>query len=181
MSFQAYLDAIRAKTGQSADELAAMAGAKGLARPADVVAWLKTVHGLGHGHAMAVVAVMRRSGQPARSADERVAGYFSGSKARWRSAYEQLFEAAKAFGPDVGVSPGATYLSLTRGGKKFAIIQAGGERMDVGIKLRGAAAEGRFEPAGSWNAMVTHRVRVANAAQLDGELLDWLRRAYAAA
>jgi hypothetical protein len=53
--------------------------------------------------------------------------------------------------------------------------------MDVGVKLKGAAPVGRFEASGSWNSMVTHRVRVTAADQVDAELLDWLRLAYAAA
>ena len=181
MSFQAYLDNIRAKTGKSADELAAAVRQKGLAKPAEIVAWLKTDLGLGHGHAMAVVALMRSQDQPARSAEDRVDSYFSGAKARWRALYDALFAKAQGFGPDVALSPGATYLSLTRDGRKFAIVQASGERIDVGIKLKGEPASGRFEAAGAWNAMVTHRVRVTDPEQLDDELSDWLKRAYEAA
>ena len=76
---------------------------------------------------------------------------------------------------------GATYLSLLKGGRKFAIVQAVGERMDLGVKLKGAPASGRLEDAGAWNAMVTHRIRITEEAQLDEEVLGWLRQAYAKA
>ncbi|MBL0769280.1 DUF4287 domain-containing protein [Sphingopyxis sp. XHP0097] len=65
MSFQAYLDNIQSKTGQSPDDLQAQAIDKGLADDAGlapgvkagaVIDWLKTDFGLGHGHAMAIVA-----------------------------------------------------------------------------------------------------------------------------
>jgi len=39
----------------------------------------------------------------------------------------------------------------------------------------------RVEPSGSWNSMVTHRVRVTDPAQVDAELIGWLRAAYDAA
>jgi hypothetical protein len=52
------------------------------------------------------------------------------------------------------------------------------ERFDVGIKLKGAAPAGRLTPAGSWNAMVTHRVSVKNPGDVDPELIRWLRSAY---
>jgi hypothetical protein len=69
-----------------------------------------------------------------------------------------------------------------KGGKKFGIVQvSAAERLDVGIKLKGAAATERFESAAAWNPMVTHRVRVANPKDLNAELLKWLKQAYEAA
>jgi hypothetical protein len=41
--------------------------------------------------------------------------------------------------------------------------------MDVGIKLKGEEPTERLTRAGSWNSMVTHRVRIADAAQLDAD------------
>lgn len=68
MSFQAYLDNIRTKTGQSADDLRAQAAQKGLTddtglapgvKAGAVIDWLKADYGLGHGHAMAIVAFIK--------------------------------------------------------------------------------------------------------------------------
>ncbi len=53
-----------------------------------------------------------------------------------------------------------------------------GERMDIGIKLKNMAATGRFEEAGAWNAMVTHRVRITAPEQIDAEVINWLKQAY---
>ncbi|HEX9037492.1 MAG TPA: DUF5655 domain-containing protein [Ktedonobacterales bacterium] len=50
--------------------------------------------------------------------------------------------------------------------------------MDIGVKVKGAEPPARFEPAGNWNAMVTHRLRVSDPAQIDSEALAWLKRAY---
>jgi len=66
MSFQAYLDNIRAKTGKDPEDFKALATAAGVYRPdmkaGELVAWLKTAYGLGHGHAMAVWAVFKDKG-----------------------------------------------------------------------------------------------------------------------
>ena len=68
-----------------------------------------------------------------------------------------------------------------RNGKKFAIAQpSAADRFDLGIKLKGEPAGGRFEEAGTWNAMVTHRVRITDPSQVEAEVLAWLARAYAA-
>lgn len=75
-----------------------------------------------------------------------------------------------------------TYVNVRRAGKKFAILQpSSANRFDIGIKLKGVAPTERFEAAGSWNAMVTHRVRISDPEQVDDELLAWLKRAYDAA
>ena len=87
----------------------------------------------------------------------------------------------RKFGADIEVSPNLTYINLCRGTKKFAIVQAAVERLDIGIKLKGTKPTGRFEAAGSWNAMVTHRARITDPKQIDKELLTWLRQAYDAA
>jgi predicted transport protein len=110
--------------------------------------------------------------------EDHVAKHFTGAKARWKPTYDTLLAEIKAFGPGVTESPGSTYISLLRGGKKFAIVQVTANRPDLGIKLKGAPVEGRFEAAGAWNAMVTHRVRIDDPAQVDAEVIGWLRRAY---
>lgn len=66
-------------------------------------------------------------------------------------------------------------------GHASAIYKLTKDRMDVGIKLKGEPAKGRFAAAGKWNEMVTHRVRVTDPKQVDAELIGWLKKAYAAA
>jgi hypothetical protein len=72
MTFQAYLDNIRSKTGKTPADFFALAKAKGIAGPGltagRLVAWLKQDFNLGHGHSMAVWAVFKSKGwaPPAR-------------------------------------------------------------------------------------------------------------------
>lgn len=61
MSFQAYLDAVEDKTGCTPRELVDEATARGFGpgtKATPIVAWLQQVHGLGRGHAMAIVHVI---------------------------------------------------------------------------------------------------------------------------
>ena len=61
MSFQAYLDNIKAKTGKTPEDFRALAKRAGILTPdlkaSELVAWLKKEFDLGHGHAMAIWAV----------------------------------------------------------------------------------------------------------------------------
>lgn len=68
MSFQAYIDNIKAKTGKSPDDFKKLAEQKGFlkngeltvaTKAGDIVAWLKNDFELGHGHAMAIYAVFK--------------------------------------------------------------------------------------------------------------------------
>ena len=66
MSFQAYLDNIKAKTGKTPDDFHGAAREAGLLEPGtkatQIVAWLAKDYGLGRGHAMAIFAVFKRKG-----------------------------------------------------------------------------------------------------------------------
>lgn len=62
MSFQAYLDNIETKTGKTPNEFIELANAKGYGKDTksgEIVAWLKQDFNLGHGHAMAMVHVIK--------------------------------------------------------------------------------------------------------------------------
>lgn len=63
MSFQAYLDTIEKKTGLTPRELLYRAKERGFEGPGvnagDAIAWLGEDYGLGRGHAMALVHVIK--------------------------------------------------------------------------------------------------------------------------
>jgi hypothetical protein len=70
MSFQAYLDNIATQTGKSPDDFKRLAEKKGYTengtlragvKAGEIVAWLKEDFELGHGHAMAIVALLKGS------------------------------------------------------------------------------------------------------------------------
>jgi hypothetical protein len=66
MSFQAYLDNIEKKTGKTPAEFVELATAKGFGsdtKAGEIVTWLKTDFDLGHGHAMALVHVIKNGAQ----------------------------------------------------------------------------------------------------------------------
>jgi Domain of unknown function (DUF4287) len=63
MSFQAYLDNIKIKTGKTPADFKKLADKKGLLKPdvkaGEIIKWLKEDFDLGHGHAMAIYATLK--------------------------------------------------------------------------------------------------------------------------
>jgi hypothetical protein len=179
MSFQAYLDTVKTKTGKTPGDFAELATQRGLSKHGEIVAWLKSDFDLGHGHANAVTAAILKGEGRKASPEERVAKLFAGNKRTWRDTYDQLVGYVMDFGADVSVSANETYVNVLAGKKKFAILQpASHEHFDVGLKLGDVAPSKRLEPAGSWNNMVSHRVRLGEPNESDEELRGWLRQAY---
>jgi Domain of unknown function (DUF4287) len=77
MSFQAYINNIKAKTGKGPDDFRELARQQGFVengqikagiKAGEIVKWLKAEFALGHGHAMAVYALLK--GVKKESADE---------------------------------------------------------------------------------------------------------------
>ena len=184
MSFQAYIDTIKAKTGLDPEDFRALAEKRGLlsgdVKAGPVVDWLKQDFDLGRGHAMALVATFRTAQAAGSEPVDPLDKHFSGAKAHWRPEYESLLDSLQTLGP-VRVQATSSYISLLKGKAKFAIVAVTGERFDIGIKLKAVEPTDRFEASGSWNSMVTHRVRITDADQIDTEILEWLRKAYEAA
>ena len=85
-----------------------------------------------------------------------------------------------SFGSDVDLAPKKGYVSVRRK-KQFAILQPASARLDVGIQLKGVVPNDRLEASGSFNAMLSHRVRVTTLNQVDEQLIGWLKQAYEAA
>src|SRR5512142_1777160 len=105
ITYQAYLDNIQAKTGKSPEDFKALAAKKGFLKPGvkagEIVAWLKEDFGLGQGHAMAIVLLLRQVNAPRISPEQGISRHFSGNRAHWRKPYDQFARRLKKFGPDV--------------------------------------------------------------------------------
>jgi Domain of unknown function (DUF5655)/Domain of unknown function (DUF4287) len=174
---------IETKHGRSMEQWGALLSERGLSRHGQMMPVLKNEFGISHGNANRIaLEVLARAGGGARPvpAADPAEQLYGGRKAALRPVHERLMAAVQGLGDDVEVAPKKAYLSLRRR-KQFALIQPAAAHVDVGLILPGEAAAGRLEPSGNFNAMFTHRVRVATPEGVDGELSGWLRKAYEAA
>lgn len=76
------------------------------------------------------------------------------------------------------MSPKKSYVSLRRN-KQFALVQPSTRtRVDLGINFKDEPATSRLEKAGSFNAMVSHRVRLEKPSDVDKDVKAWLKKAW---
>jgi predicted transport protein len=179
---QSMINNLPDKTGKSLTEWHKVLGMASLEKHGEMVKLLKGDHGVGHGFANLIVHEYRNAASGgAQGEGALVDAQYTGAKADLRSVYDAIIRQVTSFGSDVEVSPKKTYVSLRRS-KQFALIQPSTKtRVDVGINLKGEKAGGRLENSGSFNAMVSHRVRITDKKEVDSVLKSWLRKAYDAA
>jgi hypothetical protein len=182
-ALESMIAGLQAKTGRTLEQWTKVVAGSGLSRHGEIVGMLKKDHGVTHGYANLIAhkSLASDAGSAAAAGEDLLGAQYSGAKAGLRPIYDALAAAVTAFGPDVELSLKKGYVSLRRS-KQFGLLQPStATRVDVGIQLKGVPPAGRLEASGTFNAMVTHRVRVASVAEVDGELVAWLRRAYEAA
>jgi hypothetical protein len=171
---------LAAQTGATVDQWMERARAKGFTRHGEILAWLKAEHGLGHGHANHIA---KRTLAPSAEAvvEDGVGHLFEGPKAAMRPLYDALTAAVTGLGADVELAPKKANVSVRRR-RQFALLQPSTPtRLDLGLILKDVPPAGRLEASGSFNAMFTHRVRLAAPGDIDAELNAWLKAAYDAA
>jgi hypothetical protein len=181
-ALQSQLRNIEATYGRPIAEWVTLIVASGLTKHNDVVAMLKTDHRMAHGaaHRVSLTAKNILAGQPAAgdTAGDPADELYVGTKSGLRPIHDRLMAQIDRFGRDVAVVPKKGYVSLRRA-KQFAMIQPStANRVDVGLILPPLPPTERLEAAGSWNRLFTHRVRLTQPADVDSELIAWLKDAY---
>lgn len=176
---QTQINNIQSKTGQSLAELYALITASGFDKHGQIRDFLKQELGLGHGDANTLAHFWRNEGAgtaaPPPPADV-LAEIYTGNKAELRPLHEQIMAAIDQLG-EFELAPKKGYVSLRRK-KQFAMVgPASKGRVEVGLNMKGIPATDRLveQPAGG---MCQYKVYLTDTAEVDDELLGWVRTAY---
>ena len=166
-------------SGKSQAEWLKLAGKQNFAKHSELVNWLKSEFGLGHGNANLIAHRAKQAaagGEP--TAEDLLAAQYSGAKAALKPLYDALISYIQSLGDDIELSPKKAYVSLRRN-KQFALIQPStASRLDIGLNLKGVDPSGKLEASGSFNAMCSHRIRLSTAADIDDSVKHYLAEAY---
>ena len=172
---------IAENTGKTVDQWVEIVKASGLEKHGQIVKMLKTDHGFTHGYANLVAHRTLKSSHVGASDDDLVTAQYAGPKADLKPIYDAIMKRVKGFGEGLEVAPKKAYVSL-RHKKQFGLVQPSTRtRVDVGINLKDREPGDRLEASGSFNAMVSHRVRLTSVDEVDDELEGWLKEAFDAA
>ena len=172
---------IAEKTGKPVEEWVKVVKAAALEKHGEIIKFLKADHDFTHGYANFVAHMTRQSSSIGQDAGDLVTAQYAGPKADLKPIYDTVIGIVEGFGDGLEVSPKKSYVSLRRK-KQFALVQPSTKtRVDLGINLKGKEPEGALEASGSFNSMVSHRVRLGSKDDVTEEVAGWLKEAFDAA
>ncbi len=173
------LENIQARTGKSLDELFALIRSSGVSKHSQIRDMLKEQLGMGHGDANTTTHLFLKDAEGGPSAEtgaDPLVGIYTGGKAHLRPLHEVVIARIESFGP-FEVAPKKAYVSLRRKRQFATVGPATKSAIQIGLNMRDVEAGDRLvaEPPGR---MCQYRVRISEPAEIDAELLRWIRTAY---
>ena len=184
-AIQTQLTNIQTRTGKSLDELRTVLHQSGLAKHSEIRAMFQRDLGLGYGDANMLAQVLRKTGAEGSNAaqaetpDDVVNALYAGVKAGLRPIHDRLMAEITQLGT-FEIAPKKGYLSLRRK-KQFAMLgPATNTRVEVGLNMKGVDATTRLAEMPS-GGMCNYKVKVTDVAEVDAELIAWIKRAYESA
>jgi len=167
------------RTGEGVAAWNARVREAGLADEASLRAWLAERGVTGYPQ---MLLVMERFGYPdflVASADELIDGQYR-DRPELRPILDAVLARASLVG-QVTVQARKTYVSLLTPRRTFAAVQPTTKRrVDLGLRLPDASSSARLLPApGVGNEAIAVRVPLSSVEEVDDEIEELLRRAYA--
>jgi len=171
------IENLQKNTGKSLEQWIAIVQKENFAKHGEVLKFLKEQHGLTHGFANLIAHKSRGSdAESAENQDDLITKQYQG-KEHFKPLYEKLMAEIQSFGKDIEIAPKNTYVSLRRK-KQFAILNpATKTRFEIGINLKGTEPTERLL-AEKPNSMCSHKINITSPAEIDKEVLGWIKKAY---
>lgn len=170
---------VEAKTGKTFAQLCKLIQDSGLEKVGEQRKMLMEQLGLGYGDANMLALRAKEAASAAPAEADPLDAIYSGPKAALRPLHDRLSAAIDKIGAHEK-APKKSNVSFRRK-KQFALIgPATKDLVELGLNAKDLPASPRLKvmPPGG---MCQYTVRLANAAEIDAELLGWIRAAYAAA
>lgn len=174
------IEVLERRTGVGLEAWNRRVAARAPATEADLRAWLDEQGVDGYPRMLLVYERFGYPGYLLAGADELIDHQYAD-----RPALRPILEALLAIAPtlgDVDVQARKTYVTLLTPRRTFASIEPRTRsRVDLGLRLPSPGREGRLEPSTSLGQSgMTARIALTSEDAVDDEVVDWLKRAYAA-
>jgi predicted transport protein len=171
---------IEARTSKTCEQLLSHIKGSGLSKHSEIVNMLKNDFSLGHGDANTLALLAKQAGKaPESSSTDPLNALYVGPKETLRPIHDALLKHLSQLGA-FEAAPKQKYVSYRRK-KQFAMIgPATNTRVEVGLNIKELPSSPRLEklPAGQ---MCNFRVKLTDVAQVDAELVSWIKAAFDAA
>ncbi len=171
---------IEAKTGQTFAQLCALISSSGPAKVGEQRTILMQALGLSYGDANTLALMAQQATQAAPPADtDPLDAIYAGAKSALRPLHARLMAEIGKLGA-FEIAPKKSYVSLRRK-KQFAMLgPATKDQLELGLNSKALPPSPRLrtQPPAS---MCPYTVRLGQAAEIDAELLAWVRSAFDAA
>lgn len=174
---------LRARTGRTIEEWAALITRTGPAALKDRRTWLESAHGLGRGTAWWLASAVSGEGWGMAASydpEAHVEALFAGPKVALRPLYDKLLKVGFAMGKDVKACPCKTFVPLYREHAIAQIKPSTRTRIDLGLALADTPFTTRLLDTGgrAKKDRITHRVAIEKIEDIDAEVTRWMKKAY---
>jgi hypothetical protein len=184
---QDWVASLPGKTGKTLEEWIALVKKSG--PPGDKARrdWLKKEHNLGTNAAWWIAERAEGKGEEdgdpdayLKAAEQYVEAMFAGPRAGLRPIYHELLNRCLKLGKDVKACPCKTIVPLYRRHVFAQIKPATRTRIDFGFALGDRAPTGRLIDTGGFakKDRITHRIPITSLADINDEVMHWLKSAY---
>ncbi len=163
-------------TGLTLAKFTAAVKKSGLAKHGQIVAFLKSDHGLTHGNANLIAHKVREAlaGGPAAGGD-LLAAQYSGKKAALRPIYDKVEKIALALGKDVQKVIQKTGVAFRRKKNFLVVHAASAKRVQLGLNLDETPEGERCVPT---KGMCNHKASLFEVKDVDKAVKAWIKAAY---
>lgn len=177
---KSFIENMKEKTGNLLEDWFVHIEAEALGNEKEAAAWLKAEHGLGTNYAKTIAKHAFGRGDEYGDPVQLVDALYSGAKADLRPLSDALVAEALSLGKGVTACPGKTIISLYRHHVFAQVKPSTRTRVDLGLALRDAPAQGRLVDTGGFakGDRISHRIPVTSPEEIDDEVRAWLERAY---
>jgi hypothetical protein len=177
----AYIENLKKRTGRTLEEWIKLLKRSGPPSEKARREWLKSAHGMTTNYASWIAErAAGKGGVESYNPDELVEEMFAGPKSTLRPIYDRLLRLGLKLGKDVKACPCKTIVPLYRNHVFAQLKPTTATRIDLGFALGGMPASGRLIDTGGFakKDRITHRIPITSLADIDDEVLGWLKTAY---
>ncbi|HUX08347.1 MAG TPA: DUF5655 domain-containing protein [Acidobacteriota bacterium] len=171
---------MKEKTGRTLEEWADLIKEAGFKNSKEAALRVKEDHGVGTNFAK-LIGTTAFGELEEYDPDALVEAQYEGPKAKLRPVYDRLLELGFSLGEDVKACPAKTIVPLYRNHVFAQIRPTTQTRIDLGLALGDTKATGRLIDTGGLQKgdRITHRIPVVSMEEIDEEVIEWLKKAYA--